>query len=934
MTPAAVFPQLLNMSLTASVVILLLLLLRLPLKKAPKALSYALWGLVLFRLLCPVSLPSAISLFSLADAPAVEAGQTMTAISYLPTVYPSPASAQPAKSEPYEAAPVEPAASSSTAPDVETIAAWIWLAGVLGMAAWGIAAYLRLLRQLTTAMPLEPGVYLAEGISTPFVLGLLRPKIYLPTDLQASERQYILLHERLHIRRLDHLARLIAYGALCLHWFNPLVWAAYVLSGRDMEMACDEAVIKKLGRDIRADYAASILALATGGKLAMPLAFGAGDPKGRIRNLAKWKRPAFWGVLAAVVLCAVLAVCLLTNPAPQTQLPAASSPAAQMWFDEYGSDAFSWSGIREINLDAFPGVTFRWLQNQVSAVTGEEITPLYSGATIWSVYFADLTGDGLPELCSTVRGSEMADTSVILYDYAAGASYALEDRGEYDYVLSLEDGKLWVTQYAYNTKTVVSRGYLCFENGVLSLKAQSLETGLAPGTYVPYQCIYMTPASSYYPFGGDSGFIYEVGANSFTAVYRGGSQVEIGDAHPALDTADERPSSALTGIRWNWQPFPYTDEAWADLYLFGLAPERFTQQHQEILYQPLSALQFLLRVDGDLWLVELQNDGQRIFLWSIYTLAPAATMGIAQWEYAPALTSRSPYFPLILPGEGTVVSCQGGSMVEHEDGLGWSPVEADGLLAETGILQFTVVLGGENYEGTLYFTGTGGINDRQVYTAALTGTGLTLAPNGMGEGGVIALAGGIQPVFWANFAGNTSFSQKLMLTERAPCWQITVSNTGSKAILMELEGAVYRIEAHTEKTIASDGPWEPGTYSVSFASAGVEGMEGEVQAVRTAAPGMSIATPYDLKEGSLTCSVEELSNYVFFTNTTNLAVTIPGGTGDLTLLDISQGSTEILYGHLDGKTSTCTFSNLTASRRYQLAWVGTADVTVTVSDGS
>ena len=935
MTPAAVFPQLLNMSLTASVVILLLLLLRLPLKKAPKALSYALWGLVLFRLLCPVSLPSAVSLFSLADAPAVEAGQTMTTISYLPTVYPSPASAQPVKSEPYEAAPVEPAASSSTAPDVETIAAWVWLAGVLGMATWGIAAYLRLLRQLTTAMPLEPGVYLAEGISTPFVLGLLRPKIYLPTDLQASERQYILLHERLHIRRLDHLARLIAYGALCLHWFNPLVWAAYVLSGRDMEMACDEAVIKKLGRDIRADYAASILALATGGKLAMPLAFGAGDPKGRIRNLAKWKRPALWGILAAVLACAVLAVCLLTNPVPKEEKEAPAFSEAQLWFDEYESDAFPWDGIREINLDAFPGVTFRWLQGQMTAVTDEEITPLYSGMPIWSVYFADLTGDGLPELCSTVSyGSGIVDDRVIIYDYAGGASYTLEDRGEYDYVLSLEDGKLWVTQYAYNTKTVISRGYLCFADGALQVKAQSQETRLAPGTYVPYQCIYMNPVSSFYPFGGDSGFIYVVEEKGFSAVYRGGGQVAAVDNQPLLDTADEHPASTLTGIRWNWQPFPYTDEAWADLYLFGLAPERFTQQHQEILYQPLSALQFLLRVDGDLWLVELQNDGQRIFLWSIYTLAPAAAMGIAQWEYAPALSSRSPYFPLILPGEGTVVSCQGGSMVEHEDGLGWSPVEADGLLAETGILQFTVVLGGENYEGTLYLTASGGTNDRQVYTAALTGTGLTLAPNGMGEGGLIALAGGIQPVFWANFAGNTSFSQKLMLTERAPCWQIIVSNTGEQAVLMELEGEVYRIEAHTEKTIASDGPWEPGTYSVSFASAGVEGMEGEVQAVRTAAPGMSIATPYDLKEGSLTCSVEELSNYVFFTNTTNLAVTIPGGTGDLTLLDISQGSTEILYGHLDEKTFTCTFSNLTASRRYQLAWVGTADVTVTVSDGS
>ena len=929
-----VFSQILNMSLTASVVILLLLLLRLPFKQAPKVISYALWGIVLIRLVCPVSLPSPASLFSWTEAPAVEAGQTMSAISYLPTVYPT---AEPEAAITAEADAAEPApAPQSSKPDVREIAAWIWLAGALILAAWAAAAYFRLLLRLRSAVPLGERVYLAEQISTPFVLGLLRPRIYLPADLQEGERDYILLHERLHIRRGDHVTRLLAYGALCLHWFNPLVWLAYVLSGRDMEMACDEAVVKKLGAEIRADYAASILSLATGRKLAMPLAFGAGDPKGRIRNLARWKRPALWGILAAVLACAVLAVCLLTNPAPRQEEAAAPRfPEAQLWFDEYESDAFPWDGIREINLDAFPGVTFRWRQEQVTAVTDEETTPLYSGMPIWSVYFADLTGDGLPELCSTVSyGSGEVDDRVIIYDYAGGASYTLEDRGEYDYVLSLENGKLWVTQYAYNTKTVASRGYLTFEDGALQLKPQPQETGLTPGTYVPYQCIYLNPASSFYPFGGDSGFVYEVGEDRFSAVYRGGGQVAAVDDHPALDTAGGYPASTLAGIRWNWQPFPYTDEEWKELCLFDLGTmEDFPQQHQEILYQPLSALSFLLRVDGDLWLVELQDDGQRQFLWSIYSLAPETAMGIAQWEYAPALSERSTCFPIALPGTYTSASCQGGSVVALDDGFGWSPVE-DGALAEAGTLRFTLETGGEAYEGTLYFTASGGTDGRQVYTASLTGTGLTLSPNGMGEGGVIALAGGVQPVFWANFAGNTSFSQKLMLTERAPCWEITVTNTGAQAILMELEGAVYRIEANTEKTIASEEPWEPGTYAVSFASAGVEGMEGEVLGVRTARPGTSAAMPYDLSDGALTCPVEELTQYVFGTNTTKLTVTVSGGVGELTLVDISQGGEEILYGRVDGENSTCTFSNLTASRRYQVAWTGTADCTVTVSDGT
>ena len=425
-----------------------------------------------------------------------------------------------------------------------------------------------------------------------------------------------------------------------------------------------------------------------------------------------------------------------------------------------------------------------------------------------------------------------------------------------------------------------------------------------------------------------------MGEDRFSAVYRGGGQVAAVDNHPALDTAGGYPASTLAGIRWSWQPFPYTAEEWASLCLFDLGTMKdFPQQHQEILYQPLSALSFLLRVDGDLWLVELQDDGQRQFLWSIYSLAPETAMGIAQWEYAPALSDRSDCFPIALPGTYTIASCQGGSVVALDDGFGWSPVE-DGALAEAGTLRFTLKTGGEAYEGTLYFTASGGTDGRQVYTASLTGTGLTLSPNGMGEGGVIALAGGVQPVFWANFAGNTSFSQKLMLTEQAPCWEITVTNTGAQAILMELEGAVYRIEANTEKTIASEEPWEPGTYAVSFSSAGVEGMEGEVLGVRTALPGTSAAMPYDLSDGALTCPVEELTQYVFGTNTTKLTVTVSGGAGELTLVDISQGGEEILYGRVDGENPTCIFSNLTASRRYQVAWTGTADCTVTVSDGT
>ncbi len=148
------------------------------------------------------------------------------------------------------------------------------------------------------------------------MIGLFRPKIYLPCGLDEGEQRYIILHEQHHIKRLDHICKAMAYLALCIHWFNPLVWLAFVLAGKDMEMSCDEAVMRQVGGSIRADYSASLLALATGRRIIVetPLAFGEGNAKARIRNLGKWKQPVLWVVVAAVAASLVLIVCLATDP--------------------------------------------------------------------------------------------------------------------------------------------------------------------------------------------------------------------------------------------------------------------------------------------------------------------------------------------------------------------------------------------------------------------------------------------------------------------------------------------------------------------------------------------------------------------------------------------------------------------------------------------
>ncbi|MDY4598187.1 MAG: M56 family metallopeptidase, partial [Candidatus Faecousia sp.] len=288
------FARILNMSLTGSIVIAVVLLTRLFLKRAPKIYSYALWAVVLFRLLCPLSITAGLSVLkpipvTMRTTPGVSSvvyqpvQQALSRGGYVPVVQQQPASER----EPEQ---VEPEVT------VLQIAAYVWLTGASVMAIYSVVQYLTLRHRLVGATPYRDEVYLADHITTPFVLGVLRPRVYLPSETPEGERAFIIAHERHHIRRHDPLWKLLGYAALCLHWFNPLVWLAFALAGKDMEMSCDEAVIRLLGEDVRADYSQALLRLATHKRIVsgMPLAFGEGDTKSRVRNMAKWKKPKIW----------------------------------------------------------------------------------------------------------------------------------------------------------------------------------------------------------------------------------------------------------------------------------------------------------------------------------------------------------------------------------------------------------------------------------------------------------------------------------------------------------------------------------------------------------------------------------------------------------------------------------------------------------------
>lgn len=304
------FSAVLNMSLTGSLVILPVLLVRLLLKRFPKIFSYALWSVVLFRLLCPLSFSAPVSFLKVLKPEIRVATPGTTVVSFLPGDVPA-FSEDPSGQD----IPVRPSQENKPVDRASLLPA-LWLSGVAVLGLSGLGQYLRLRKKLVDAVPLERGIYWADHIGTPFVLGVFRPKIYLPSNLPAQELPYILAHERHHIRRFDHIWKLLAYCALCIHWFDPLVWVAFVLAGKDMEMSCDEAVIRQLGPQIRGDYSASLLRLATSKKriAVTPLAFGQGDTKGRVLNMAKWKKPKVWVSLLCFLVCAAVLVACAVNP--------------------------------------------------------------------------------------------------------------------------------------------------------------------------------------------------------------------------------------------------------------------------------------------------------------------------------------------------------------------------------------------------------------------------------------------------------------------------------------------------------------------------------------------------------------------------------------------------------------------------------------------
>lgn len=323
-----IFMQVIDMSKVASIIILIVLAVRLLLKKSPKFVSYVLWAVVLFRLLCPVSFESFISLvpettpisyhYTLEDESISIAGAGKAVYQVVGEAFHGELGSQQIETTELNEDETQKEVTSDWWEVGILFGQYVWLAGICIMFIYSVFSYLNIRKRLMVVIKLKDNIYIADDIGSPFVIGFIRPKIYLPNGLDEKEQGYIIMHEQFHIKRGDPIVKMLAYTALCIHWFNPLVWIAFILSSKDMEMSCDEAVVKRMGEEIKADYAASLLSLAMARRITIgvPLAFGEGDTKERIKNIAAWKMPNQKRLSMISIAVAILMVCLVVDPIP------------------------------------------------------------------------------------------------------------------------------------------------------------------------------------------------------------------------------------------------------------------------------------------------------------------------------------------------------------------------------------------------------------------------------------------------------------------------------------------------------------------------------------------------------------------------------------------------------------------------------------------
>ena len=441
-----IFLKIINMSISASYIVLAVLLLRLLLKKAPKWITVILWGIVAVRLVCPFSIESVLSLIPSSEvvSPNIMTDKTPTINTGIPIIN---SALNPVISDSFTPNPGDSANPLQIWIPVLTA---IWIVGMVALLIYTVISYARVRRKIGTAVLLRDNIYQSENVVSPFVLGIIKPKIYLPFNINEKDMEHVVAHEMAHIRRKDHLWKPLGFILLTLHWFNPLMWLGYVLLCRDIELACDEKVIKELVHDARADYSQALLTCSVNRRTiaACPLAFGEVGVKDRVKSVLNYKKPAFWIIIAAVVACVVVAVCFLTNP-PQKD-DDSMSPHGEIYTDYEGV----YITIKSIDKDEGGQNIFNivWHNETDKEVTiGEMFSIEYKVGEEWSE--ADFDEEQVFLTLGYLLKAHKTEAKTYIPEH-----YDLSQSGEYRFIVpfSVKEGNKYVSYKAWAEFTVGS----------------------------------------------------------------------------------------------------------------------------------------------------------------------------------------------------------------------------------------------------------------------------------------------------------------------------------------------------------------------------------------------------------------------------------------------------------------------------------------------
>ncbi|MCR4793370.1 MAG: peptidoglycan DD-metalloendopeptidase family protein [Lachnospiraceae bacterium] len=438
--------KLLNMTLNASWLILAVMLLRIPLKKAPKWASCMLWGIVAFRLVCPLSFQSVLSL--------LPSGEVIPeSIMTDPHIYSGIRVIDNA---------VNPVVSQTMAPDPGSsvnpmqvavfVMGCLWITGAAAMVVYALISFLMLKRKVRVSAPVAEGVYECDEVRSPFILGILRPVIYVPSGMDKEMYEYVTAHERAHLKRRDHLWKPLGYLILSVYWFNPLCWIAYVLLCRDIEAACDEKVIRDKDRDYMAAYSQALLncSIRRRSIAACPVAFGETDVKSRVRGILNYRKPAFWIIMTSLMACVAVAACFATDP-KRTSVNAASSdgeelPVVTVTDEETAGDSegqvidrvYAYSGNTGMTEDG-QWIDFTISLNSDGAYTWYE-SPVssYIGCGKYTIEDGILTLNDDPYVCTP---------RVNRFRIEGDSLFFIEEGSDNFLLVSLKDGEEFVTYH-------------------------------------------------------------------------------------------------------------------------------------------------------------------------------------------------------------------------------------------------------------------------------------------------------------------------------------------------------------------------------------------------------------------------------------------------------------------------------------------------------